>query len=429
MKKFANFCQVLLALGLAQAAPALARAPHSAAAQPVAAAASAVITTPTPTDVFQEPATIVIHVATTDNTRGRQAQKVVFFSNGVKLGEQVLFRNRADTFYFNWTGVAAGKYTLTATFTASNGQVTTTVPVVTTVNAAAPAAGPAGATFYKDCNYGGAAVALAPGDYTTAQLKAKGIADKDISSIKVSSGYKVELYSQDNFRALETLVQANEACLASGNDGIPTFWNDATSSLRVVPAAAVPFSPFVDIISPGYNATFAAPATINILIFTGSNDHIISTAEFFSGTTLIGTVGGKTSVLAYGFPVQIPFSWKGVPAGTYSVTAKVTALDGASTTSAPLVIKVTGASSALSAASKTDFTLRTNMATNKLDVLSSSPATVSTVAVYADSGQPLNTTTSATGSVDISHLSDGLYYLVIQGSDGTVRKKKLLLRR
>lgn len=434
MKKTLLLGPLLLALGLAPTAPALAAKATlpARAQQALATATSAKITTPTPTDVFQEPASLTIHVATVDNTKGRQAQKVEFFSNGAKLGEQVLFRNSAETFFFNWTGVAAGKYTLTARFTASNGSTVTTAPVVTTINAAAPATGPVAATLYKDCNYGGPAVALTPGDYSTAQLAAKGIADKDISAVKVSSGYKVELYSQDGFRGREVLVQADAACLGSGADGIPAYWNNATSALRIVPVAATSFAPFVDIISPGYNAAFSAPATINLQILTGSNDHVLNKAEFFSGTTLIGTVGDNSTVLQGGSaePVQVSFNWTGVPAGTYTVTAKVTAFDGVATTSAPLTITVAGASSPLAAAPKTNFSLAPSAAANQLDVLSDSPATVSTVAIYADSGRPVGTTTgTAAGQVDLSHLNNGLYYLVIQGSDGTVQKKKVLIQR
>jgi hypothetical protein len=83
------------------------------------------------------------------------------------------------------------------------------------------------ATFYKDCNYAGTAVGLAVGNYTLAQMKAKGILDDDISSLKVQSGYKVTLYWDDNFGGTSLVKTADDACLV--DDG----WNDKVTSLSV----------------------------------------------------------------------------------------------------------------------------------------------------------------------------------------------------
>jgi chitinase len=83
------------------------------------------------------------------------------------------------------------------------------------------------ATFYKDCNYGGTTVALQPGSYTRSQLLAKGIADDDISSLKVQSGYKVTLYWDDNFTGTTLVKTADDACLV--DDG----WNDKVTSLVI----------------------------------------------------------------------------------------------------------------------------------------------------------------------------------------------------
>jgi len=64
----------------------------------------------------------------------------------------------------------------------------------------------AGVTLYQDINYGGHAVTLARGTYTLAQLQAAFIStvpgqpdNTDISSIKVSSGFSIIVYDQDNF--------------------------------------------------------------------------------------------------------------------------------------------------------------------------------------------------------------------------------------
>lgn len=85
------------------------------------------------------------------------------------------------------------------------------------------------ATVYKDCNYGGYAVDLNAGNYTLAQLKALGVADNDISSLKVASGYEVQLFDGDNFLNAPTslTVSGEVSCLVGRS------FNDKTSSIRV----------------------------------------------------------------------------------------------------------------------------------------------------------------------------------------------------
>jgi hypothetical protein len=83
------------------------------------------------------------------------------------------------------------------------------------------------ATFYKDCNYGGYAIGLNEGNYTMSQLIANGISDDDISSLKVSSGYKVIFYRDDNFGGSSLTKTADDDCLV--DDG----WNDQVTSLSV----------------------------------------------------------------------------------------------------------------------------------------------------------------------------------------------------
>jgi beta-glucanase (GH16 family) len=83
------------------------------------------------------------------------------------------------------------------------------------------------ATVYKDCNYAGTAVALPAGSYTLSQLQARGIANDDISSIRVQSGYQVRLYQNDNFGGTSVLKTADDACLVDDN------FNDQTTSLVV----------------------------------------------------------------------------------------------------------------------------------------------------------------------------------------------------
>ncbi|MBP5318529.1 MAG: RICIN domain-containing protein [Paludibacteraceae bacterium] len=86
------------------------------------------------------------------------------------------------------------------------------------------------ATFYKNADYGGYAISLEEGTYTTWQLRMYGISDNDISSLKVKSGFKVTVYDAANNSGTSTAYTANTASLGS--------WNDKISSLTIAPAGA-----------------------------------------------------------------------------------------------------------------------------------------------------------------------------------------------
>jgi len=79
------------------------------------------------------------------------------------------------------------------------------------------------ATFYSDANYGGTAVSLPVGDYTLTDLLAKGILNNDISALKVTAGYSVKLFFDDNWLGATMESTTNVDTLANG------FNNQVTS--------------------------------------------------------------------------------------------------------------------------------------------------------------------------------------------------------
>ena len=83
------------------------------------------------------------------------------------------------------------------------------------------------ATMYKDCNYAGYAVGLPVGNYTLAQLQSRGILNDDISSLRVTAGYEVQLFNDDNFLGSSVVVRGDNSCVVGIN------FNDMASSLRV----------------------------------------------------------------------------------------------------------------------------------------------------------------------------------------------------
>jgi hypothetical protein len=93
------------------------------------------------------------------------------------------------------------------------------------------------ATVYKDCNYGGYAVALPVGSYTLSQLQARGVVNDDVSSLKVSSGFEIILYKDDNFAGEAYLFRGDFSCLVDLSlNGAPLNLNDWASSIVVQPS-------------------------------------------------------------------------------------------------------------------------------------------------------------------------------------------------
>ncbi|ASZ11129.1 Ig-like domain-containing protein [Chitinophaga sp. MD30] len=90
--------------------------------------------------------------------------------------------------------------------------------------------------------------------------------------------------------------------------------------------------PVVNITAPANNATFTAPANINITATATDSDGTIAYVEFYNGATRLAT----DSTAPYSF------AWNNVAAGTYSITAKATDNQGASATSAAISLTVNG---------------------------------------------------------------------------------------
>jgi hypothetical protein len=98
--------------------------------------------------------------------------------------------------------------------------------------------------------------------------------------------------------------------------------NGNYDSLVVVPLPPPPIS--VSITSPGNGAQFSAIASIPITANATETGGTISNVTFFSGPTMIGQVSNS----------PYTFTWTGVIAGSYALTAKATDANGNTATSA-----------------------------------------------------------------------------------------------
>ena len=82
-------------------------------------------------------------------------------------------------------------------------------------------------TVYKDCNYTGFSGGLTIGDYNLARLNTLGVLNDDISSLKITQGYKAILYQDDNFTGASTVITSDNSCLNS-------TWNDKVTSIKIL---------------------------------------------------------------------------------------------------------------------------------------------------------------------------------------------------
>jgi predicted alpha-1,6-mannanase (GH76 family) len=80
--------------------------------------------------------------------------------------------------------------------------------------------------LYQDIGYGGYGSRFSVGQYTTAQLIARGTKDNDVTSLVVPPGIQVTLFDGDNFSGNSIKITANTTWI--GGD-----WNDKSSSMIV----------------------------------------------------------------------------------------------------------------------------------------------------------------------------------------------------
>lgn len=135
-------------------------------------------------------------------------------------------------------------------------------------------------------------------------------------------------------------------CVTSHNDGVLS--NAAFSNVSVTSGNT---PPTVSITAPLNGASFTAPASVTINANAADANGTITKVDFYNGSTLLGT--DATSPYSY--------SWTGVAAGNYSLTAVATDNGGATTTSTAVAIVVNA--------------VATNLALNKTVTVSSTEGT------------------------------------------------------
>lgn len=121
--------------------------------------------------------------------------------------------------------------------------------------------------------------------------------------------------------------------------------------------------PTVSITSPVGGTTFIPPATITIAANAADSNGTVAKVDFYRGATLLGT---RTAA-------PYSFTWTGVAAGVYSLTAKATDNAGAAATSA--AVSVTVAAAQISVSSPLNGTNTTEPSTTVAGTFAGAAAT------------------------------------------------------
>ena len=243
--------------------------------------------------------------------------KVEFFQGSVKLGEVV-----SSPFSFIWNNVAGGNYSLTAVATDNSGSSTGSSPVSITVN------NPPNISV----------TASSPQDVPTAPAQITINAEAGDPDGTIS---KVEIYQGTTLLATDVTSPYSYtwSSVAAGNYSISAKATDNLGGVTTsnVVGVSVNAKPNVSLASPANGASFFAPALVSLTATASDSDGSVSKVEFYQGSTLISTVTAT----------PYSFNWSYVPAGTYTLTAKATDNNGASTTSNSVSITVTPSSVAI----------------------------------------------------------------------------------
>ncbi|MER2998426.1 Ig-like domain-containing protein [Pontibacter populi] len=283
------------------------------------------ITTPANNATFTAPATINIAATASDNG---SVAKVEFYNGEVKLGEDL-----TSPYEFSWTNVAAGNYSITAIATDDKNATTTSAKVDVLVNAVANqlpvvsiSAPVNGATF------------TAP---ATVAITANAT-DDDGTIVKVEFFNGETKLGEDATSPYEfswpSVTAGNYSIIAKATDNKDAV--TASDAVSFTVNAPINTPPTVALTAPADNQSFVAPATINMAA-NASDNSSVTKVEFYNGESKIG----EDATAPY------EYSWSGVAAGTYQLTAKATDDQNAVTASAIINVTVTAAVNKLPAIS------------------------------------------------------------------------------
>ena len=256
-------------------------------------APSVQITVPVGGATFTAPASITL-TATASDVDG-SITKVEFFRGTTLLGTDT-----SAPYNFDWTGVAAGSYALTAAATDNGGATTTSGAVTITVN---PAAG------------GGQCSSPA---YVAGTSYANGQLVRNIGQV-----YRCEVAGWCSSTAAWAYAP-----------GTGMYWQDAWTQQG--PCGGGGAAPIVSLTAPANGANVACAASVQIAAAASDSDGFVTRVDFFDNGTLVASDNAA----------PYSTSWVSTVTGSHQLTAKaVDDLDNATVSAAVNVTVGTCASS------------------------------------------------------------------------------------
>lgn len=275
------------------------------------------LTTPTSGAAFAAGESVAAAAAAFD--ADGSVSKVEFLLDGVEVAEAV-----APPFAATLAGVTAGPHTLVATATDDDGATALSAPISFSVLAANLPP-----TVTLTAPVSGASV---PEGTTLVLAATASDADGSVSKVEFFRG-TVKL--GEDLAAPWSIAWSDASAgshalraRATDDDGATT---DSAIATITVTAASVNVPPTVALTAPVAGAVYEAPATVTLTATASDPDGTVTSVAFYSGTTLVATVGTPpyTATLA------------GVAAGTWSFSARATDDEGATTASAAVGVTVT----------------------------------------------------------------------------------------
>jgi hypothetical protein len=276
------------------------------------------LTSPVAGTSFTAPATI--NMAATASDADGQVVKVEFYANGTKVGEDL-----TSPYSFSWTNVAQGTYAITAKAIDNNnlsitsgiasvtvGEKPNVAPVIslTAPLATADLTAPAAITIAANAT---------DSDGTIATV------EFFVNGNKIGEDLSAPYTYQWNGVAQGTYMLTAKAVDDKGAVG-------TSQSVQVVVNAApvAKVAPTVSIATTQATTGQVAPASFKLVATAADTDGNVTLVEFFNGTQKIG----EDNTAPY------EFTWSGVAAGNYSITAKATDNDALTATSNVLALSV-----------------------------------------------------------------------------------------
>jgi len=310
------------------------------------------ITAPTNNASYTAPATIAI-TATASDADGT-ISKVGFYNGTTLLGEVT-----TSPFTYNWTGVTDGTYSITAKATDNLGAQSISSAITVTVSTASANLALNKPTYSSTNENGGTAASNAT-DGSLSTRWSSAWADPQWIYVDLGSSYSINevKITWEGALGKDYVIQvSNDATTwtdmetVTGNTVLVNDWTGLSGVGQYVRVygnargtgygysiyelevyggtSGGNLPPTVNITSPANNDVFNEPATISITANASDSDGTISKVGFYNGTTLLGEVTAS----------PYTYSWTGVAAGSYAITAK--AYDEAGATATSSVVNVT----------------------------------------------------------------------------------------